>query len=489
MKKNIYQFILYIPLLFVCLGIHSCSDEDPAKWVDLRYKTEDAYVLPASGEESVTIQVKSTDPWSVFGHESWNTITPDHGDAGTIYDVKITCKKNTDLDDRTDTITIKSDYWVGKRFTITQKGIAYLNLENAEISFNKTGNAAAFNVVSNQKWTAKVTEGEKWLSISSGQTGEKNGTVNLKSIVNNGEKRIGEVTIYDRHGVARQMVVCTQDGVVLTPAIPQNGKWFALQPNAQQLEIAVDADIDWTVSKDNVDDEWFNINTASTTRNKLVLNILEHTGRAVRISSVSLTSKAAENTDPVVKQVKFRQINPPYIITKTINKSIGGTYTEENLTYGEYHFFMKPPMKFPGQFQISLRWAGGPEYYVQYNLTNGVAAGLTSPWNGAFNMEESTYHRSIDTNKENSIGIKVEKGSPNFVDPSSGKQITNFTWYINKQKVGDLEGSKGLILQGILWQRILDTPTTLRMYYDGSDGGAIFVEKYEFIPPLDWGQD
>lgn len=487
MKNNIYRSLLYTPLLFACISIHSCSEDDPAKWVDLRYKTDDTYTVPASGKESVTIQVKSTDPWTVFGHETWTTISPDHGDAGTTYDVTITCKENTALDDRTDTITVKSDYWVGKRFTITQKGIAFLNVENADIAFSKAGNEAAFNVVSNQKWSAEVTEGDKWITIVSGATGQQNGTVSLKPIVNNGEKRIAKVTVYDRHGVARQTVTCTQDGVILTPSTPENGKWFALQPNAQKLEIPVDADVDWTVAKDNEEDEWYSVNTASTTRNKLVLDVLEHSGRAVRISSVTLTSKAAENTDPVVKQVKFRQINPSYIITKTINKTISSTYSENNLAYGEYHFFMKPPMKTAGEFQISLRWPGGPEYYVQYNLVNGVAAGLTSPWNGAFNMEEKTYHRTIDTNKENSIGIKVEKGSPAFVDPSSGKQITNFTWYINKQKIGNLEESKGLILQGILWQRILDTPMTLRIA--GSDRASIFVEKYEFTPPLDWGQD
>lgn len=495
MKLNIHKIALLgascFMLAFAAHLLHSCSDDEPTKWVDLRYKTEDAYMFSASGEESYTIQVKSTDPWCVFAKEDWSNITPDHGDADKIYDIAITCKENTDLDDRIDTVTIKSDYWVGKRFIINQKGIAYLNVKGTGFIISKIGDEAAFQVESNQKWTAKVTEGEQWLSITAGESGEQNGTVKVTAIGNNGEKRTGKVSIYDRHGVVRQIVDCTQDGVTLTPEIPENGKWFALQSDAQQMEINIDADIEWTVTKDNEEDAWFSINTTSTTSNKLVLDVQQNSGSAVRISSVTLTSTAVEGSEPVIKQVKFRQINAPYVQTKTLNKAIGsGGYVEQNLSYGEYHFFMKPPMKLPGQFQISLKWEWGGTYYVQYNLTDGVAAGLTSPWNSPVNMEEPEYHRTIDTSKENSIGFKIEQGTkPGFIDPSTQKPIANFIWYVNKEEVVSLQEVPHIIISGLLWENIVNTPASLNMFYRGSDGGSIFVEKYEYIAPLDWGED
>lgn len=496
MKLNIHKIALLGASCFMIATasqlLHSCSEDEPMKWVDLRYKTEDAYLFSASGEESYTIQVKSTDPWSVFAKEDWSKITPNQGDADKIYDVTISCKENTDLDDRIDTVSIKSDYWTGKRFVITQKGIAYLNVEGTGFIITKTGNAASFQVVSNQKWTAKVTEGEQWLSITSGESGEQNGTISITATGNNGEKRTGKVSIYDRHGVARQIVDCTQDGVTLTPEIPENGKWYALQSNAQQMEINIDADVEWTVVKDNEEDLWFSINTASTTTRKLVLDVQENSGSAVRISSLTLTSKAEAGSEPVVKQIKFRQINAPFVQTKTLNKAIGSTrYVEENMAYGEYHFFMKPPMKLPGQFQISLRWEwSGGTYYVQYNLTDGVAAGLTSPWNSPVNMEETGYHRAVDTSKENSIGFKIELGTkPGFVDPSTQKPIGNFIWYVNKEPVVSLQEVPHIIITGLLWENIVNTPASLNMVYAGSDGGSIFVEKYEYIAPLDWGED
>ena len=53
----------------------------------------------------------------------------------------------------------------------------------------KNGNVPeVFSVLSNQKWTAKVTDGEEWLSISQGASGMENGTVELKAMVTNNRK-------------------------------------------------------------------------------------------------------------------------------------------------------------------------------------------------------------------------------------------------------------------------------------------------------------
>ena len=74
------------------------------------------------------------------------------------------------MDDRTDTVTIKSDYWIGKEVSIIQKGIAYLTLENADdLLLEKEETTCSFNVKSNQIWSAAVTEGDEWLSIQSGE--------------------------------------------------------------------------------------------------------------------------------------------------------------------------------------------------------------------------------------------------------------------------------------------------------------------------------
>lgn len=90
---------------------------------------------------------------------------------------------------------------MGKWITVIQKGIAYLNTENADdilLSKEEADAEATFKVLANQNWTAKVTEGEAWLSIKGTASGTNDGTLTVTAISNPSEKRYGTVTLYDR---------------------------------------------------------------------------------------------------------------------------------------------------------------------------------------------------------------------------------------------------------------------------------------------------
>ncbi|MGL5261552.1 MAG: BACON domain-containing protein, partial [Bacteroides sp.] len=260
---------LLIGLVFsasLLAGIYGCSSNDSEmKSVDLRYKVDDSYLVEASEPELITFTVKSSDPWSVFGtDEEWYEISPNEGQADSIYTVKLQCKENTDLDDRSDTITIKSDYWVGKQFQVTQKGTAFISIGGSNFELPQETSEDTFTIHSNQKWSAKVTAGEDWLTITSADNGEKDGTLTVQAILNKGEKRTGEVTIYDRYETPYLIATYTQDGVMLNPAAPENGKWYALYSEAQSIVIPVESNGDWIVSKENEeDDDWFSFENTS----------------------------------------------------------------------------------------------------------------------------------------------------------------------------------------------------------------------------------
>src|SRR5690606_23314496 len=99
-KYKIIHFYLLM-LLFTTLILNSCNEEAEAmKWVDLRYRVEDSYLLEAKEPALVTFQVKSTDPWEVFGKEDWYSISPNKGEAGETYTVTVTANENSNLDDR-----------------------------------------------------------------------------------------------------------------------------------------------------------------------------------------------------------------------------------------------------------------------------------------------------------------------------------------------------------------------------------------------------
>ena len=152
LKQLIYNSFIGISVLTTFSG---CNDDEAMKWVDLRYRVEDSYLVEAKNPESFSFQVKSTDPWEVFGKYDWYTISPNKGEASDkTSTVTITCKENTSLDDRIDTINIKSDYWIGKTFVLTQKGTAYLNVENVDM-INQEGDDETFDVITNQNGLQK----------------------------------------------------------------------------------------------------------------------------------------------------------------------------------------------------------------------------------------------------------------------------------------------------------------------------------------------
>ena len=213
-------------------GLSGCRQKEPEaiQAVDLRYRAESEYNLAATGAKAFTIVVTSSALWTVTSaHPDWCIISEEEGEAspadsvhvgrGTKTYVRVQYYDNTDLDDRTDKITIRSVDWVGKVITVNQKGVAFLTVpvDQLEQPVAKAGGEISFDVNSNQNWSAEVTSGN-WISIKEGATGTGNGSVTVTAEENASELRYAEVTIYDRNKVPMATVHFTQDGVQLVPA-------------------------------------------------------------------------------------------------------------------------------------------------------------------------------------------------------------------------------------------------------------------------------
>ena len=170
-SKHLCATCAQAALIFLgILGVSSCEKpKEEINWVDLRYKVQDEYTIKATDPEPIRFQVKSTDPWKVYSyHEDWCTITPSEGDdPEKTYTVEVQYSGNASLDDRIDTLVIQSDYWIGKWVTVLQKGTAYLRVsETEETLLPKEAGEHTFTIESNQNWSAKITEGGEWLSMT-----------------------------------------------------------------------------------------------------------------------------------------------------------------------------------------------------------------------------------------------------------------------------------------------------------------------------------
>ena len=299
-----------LPALLTMLFAVACQDDEPQKWVDLRYKAEDAYILEATAPSPIRLQVKSTDPWRVYGlHDDWCTITPAEGTSGEIFDVEVCYSDNSALDDRIDTLIIRSDYWIGKWIQVRQKGIAYLDLEDADnVELLQTGSSGSFKIRSNQDWSVRLGENASWLNVSSDLAGSGDGEIAFSAGENKGERRYADLVICDRHGETVHVVTVAQVGVQLDPA----ETLIKTDYTAKTYSLDVVSNASWTVSREDEQQEWFSFEkTSFEGSDKLVITIGENPNTSIRNATIILRTIKAEGVTQVEKRIVLRQANDP----------------------------------------------------------------------------------------------------------------------------------------------------------------------------------
>lgn len=490
MKKrinNIANWRTLVGMLVVTglFSLHSCGDDEAMKWVDLRYKAGNTYTLEALNPAPITIQVKSTDPWEVFSkHDDWCTISPDKGEPGETFDVQISYNDNNHLDDRIDTITIKSDYWTGKEVIVTQKGTAYLTLEDNEDFVLEEGEGTRiFTVKSNQDWKTAVTTGEEWLSITQGTTGAQNGDVTVKCIENKGEKRIGIVTVYDRHDVARATVQVIQKGLVLdfTQLL------YKLSYAEQDLRIAVTSNAEWSVSKDNEDAEWYSFEQTSFNGDgTLVVKLDENPGGAVRKASFTLSTKLIEGLKPITKTVTIKQGNHVIPTIHEFDDAEKGRWTLNN---GVVNFANGDITCTVGRLVQYKKFDPGYYEFRVKSMTSGARAVLFF----VYGTKEIRWHLNMGTGKTEfslTSNTSVSNQNVNF-DKTKG----SYTLGLNLLKADNGKYKVEWSLDGVLLHTYngdeefdIDYDTKADIYVGSNLETAVF-DWWSYSQPIDWGDE
>ncbi len=494
MKQIINQLINRRTLLSALvavssLSIQSCKDDEQEKWVDLRYKAEDSYTIAADGSEPINIQVKSTEPWTVYSeHGDWCSISPATGDAGEIYDVVIRYQPNTGLDERTDKIIIQSDYWMGKEVVVIQKGIAYLRIEgyeNAEepIELGKAETLLPLTVKANQKWSATVTKGGEWLSIPGDKTGNLDGTVQLKATENKGEQRTGEVVFYDRHDQAAITLTCIQEGIVLNP----EASTLKVAYGTTTVELPVTSNGEWMVEKENADDVWYSFDQTDYSGDGIIsIRILQQNdGAAVRTSKFKVRNKAGVGDEPIEKVVTLKL---GYQVEAQRNTFAAGdwqvTAGEPVFANGEVTFtpaggncrISREGMK-PGYYTFHIKDSDPDAKCQLYFLYGTIEVRWMLFKGGGDNARCGTSDAGVeqikfdDTKKGYTIGMNLLPGT------ASGSM--NLEWTLDGQLLKNMPNYTG-VSYGTNAQVILGvTPA----------GGTATYDWWEYTAPVDWGED
>lgn len=506
MRKSID--IICAAALFL-MGVCSCqnSKQTPVDPVDLRYRVNDEYSLPSHDAQPFTIVVTSSKPWSIFSdNPDWCIIDEEEGEAsdpelvligrGNKTTVHVQYYDNNDLDDRTDRITIKSDYWIGKVVTIKQKGIAYLDIpeDEKDIEVIKAGGDVEFHISSNQDWSTKVTSGD-WISIVEGETGTGDGTVKLLSQDNPGEKRYASLEVYDRHGLKVHDVNFTQDGVQLDPAA------FEIRAGYDQKSTSLDivANSKWTAVRDNENDTWYTItNPEGDGDGTLEITLDENTGTGLRVGHIILKSVAVNPEDFVAEKIitvkQAYRIEPVRIYfdndemgkwksdkanTPVWTKGVGTLFVSEaRLNNGDMPF---------GTY--TFRWSSiTPEARVRHWFCYGDGQEIK------FNIVSASNKLAMEFNSSSSgVSGKPDMISSYEIDPSaqpieltlkfdpSGDKYCHITYLYNGTEICSFDSSDS-VMHKVTWGG------DINMYVGVDSGGSAVCEYYEYTEPVNWDE-
>lgn len=508
MKKIIHIFCAAAVLLTVLAGCQKKAGE-AVKTVDLRYRANDSYDLPNTGAQAFTILVASTDPWTVTSaHPDWCYISQEQGEGSdpelvhvgqaTATTVRVQYYDNTDLDDRSDIITIQSDYWVGKEIVVNQKGSAFLIIPDAEMSMDvvKAGGDYLIHITSNQNWSAQVTDGS-WLSIADGASGEGDGVVTVAAEVNAEELRYGEVTVSDRHNVAVAKILFTQDGVQLVPAGDE------LRAGYDQLssELEVTSNTKWTVEKASEGDDWFTILTPTGEGDgKIQLSFTQNDGDALRRADIivknvidnpgdyqvekTIVVKQAYKIDPVRKEFDNEELSlwkSDWANAPVYTKGTGTLFTAKarlnrSMSFGTYTF----------------RWSNISDMaYVRhwFCFSDGIEIKANirpGSQKVAFEFNASSSGASDKPSISSFTNVEDWTAPIEFTckfDPS-GANFCHVTFLVNGVEAGSFDTSEK-ILHTVTWG------SSINMYVgvqdeEGQTGNSAVCEWYEYVAPMNW---
>ena len=509
MKRYLLTFCAAVALIS---GFGGCQQVDePMKIVDLRYRAEDSYDLPACGAKAFTIMVVSSDPWTVTSaNPDWCIISEEEGEASDptlvhqgkaeATTIRIQYYDNIDLDDREDKITIKSDYWVGKEIIVRQKGSAFLTISEEELAqdVTKQGGDHFIHIESNQDWSVRVTDGD-WVEVTEGATGYGTGVATICAAENTSELRYAEVTVYDRHEVAVALIKFTQDGVQLVPLSTE------IRAGYDQLtaELDVQSNAQWVVAKESEADDWFEILTPSGEGDGTIqLSLTQNDTEGLRSAVILLKNVVANEGDyAAVKEIKVKQayqITPvrvpfnndelgnwssDWTNAPAYNKDLGGTlFTAKarlhnsSMPFGNYTFHWSAITQNPASATtVRVRhwfcFDEGAELKADIRPGDGK---IGYDVNAAGDGNKPTLEAYTDLDFTQPVEITYK------FDPS-GAGYCHVTYLVNGVVTNSFDTSESL-LRSITW----GTNFNVYIGVDNENSGSAVLEWYEYTPPMNW---
>ena len=202
---------------------------------------------PAAANFTVNITATSSCSWTAVSNVSWLAVFGIGAGVGN-GSVTISAAANTG-NTRVGTATI-----AGQTLTVTQTGscLATFAPTSASLAATAGNSSTAVTIASGCAWTAST--GDSWITITSGASGNGNGTVGFSVVANSGASRTGTLTI------ANQSYSVTQAGSCAATLNPASQSVSAAAGSAS-VGVTVANGCAWTASTTAT---WITITSGAT---------------------------------------------------------------------------------------------------------------------------------------------------------------------------------------------------------------------------------
>jgi uncharacterized beta-barrel protein YwiB (DUF1934 family) len=226
-----------------------------------------------SGSQTVAIETDGT--WKASTTDTWITLAPSSG-SGTS-ELVVTVSENTTESKRDGTVTIT----MGDKslsVSVSQDG-KYLTINNPLLTCTSKGGTIDITVSTNDTWTATVSEGDSWISLSKDKG---NGTADIEATISDNasvNERSGSVVIETNHGQNVKITI-TQDARYLT-VDTREVLFYAKGGTSETITISTDGTF-----KIDCTDSWLSINQ---TDNTFTVTATENEGNDARVGNINIS--------------------------------------------------------------------------------------------------------------------------------------------------------------------------------------------------------
>jgi endoglucanase len=343
------------------------------------------------------LAIKTNTAWTISSADSWCTVSPSSGGAGT-KQITVTVSKNLSDGTRTTKLTVKAGD-LSKEVTITQT-LEKLQLDKDSVSFDTNGGEFTLNIQATASYSVVTPS---WITLKSTST---DGKSQIFTVNNNGLIYSRQGKIIYTSGLLKDSVVVTQTGKSIS--IPADASGMSSDAKTLASKMYLGWNIGNTLEAPGGENAWGNPNVS-----QLLIDSIKAAGfNAVRIPCAwdSHLSDAANYTiNPtwlarVKEVVDYCYKNNMYVI---VNIHWDGGWLENNPTYAKQAAVNAKQKALWEQIAVYFRnydehllFAGTNEVHADYNTPTTENITVQESYNQTFvNAVRSTggknYYRNL----------------------------------------------------------------------------------------------